>query len=523
MTSEPDPGSAQGHLLHVLDERLPGDAGAALGRAGDHLGHARERAGRPGHAQRLTPGRPVPVDASRAAVPPGRRRPLPCRGRPGRSAGPGGGRTGSPWTGGRRTRPRRRRPPAAPRSRCPAPRVGGGSPIPSADMTTSRAAADGEGPTAGATAGPDRTRPPGAEPFRGGHAVPPLGRAGRRVRPRGRRTGAAASRGGRPPPPGSRDRPSSGRAGPRPPGPIPPPRRGTPRRPGASRRPGMPGDTSVARRWAYSVTRSSQPVGRHHLGGQAHGPGLLGGEGPARQDQVHRPRQPHQLGEEPGQSEGAGQAEAPVGRGQLGARRHEPEVAVAGQGEADPRGRPVDGGDDRLGDAEVVGQLGVELRAHAEAGGGHRGGRPTTRSHPVRRGRPRSSDSAPAQNPRPAPVTTMTRTDGSSLAAWRWARYSAFMAAVQAFSRSGRCEGDGGHPVPHLVARRPPDRLRGRLAARPASAADRLSTGRCRACRARRRARRCSAACSSVRVVSLTPRASRCSRATFSSRCLGST
>ena len=67
----------------------------------------------------------------------------------------------------------------------------------------------------------------------------------------------------------------------------------------------------------------------------------------------------------------AGQAEAPVRRGQLGPLCREAQVAVAGEHEAHAGGRPVDGRDDRLGNAELVGEVGVELRADAVAGHGH--------------------------------------------------------------------------------------------------------------------------------------------------------
>jgi hypothetical protein len=46
--------------------------------------------------------------------------------------------------------------------------------------------------------------------------------------------------------------------------------------------------------------------------------------------------------------------------------------------------------------------------------------------------------SAPAQNPRPAPVSTITRTASSSAAAFIASRTSRSISARQAFSRSGR-------------------------------------------------------------------------------------
>ena len=57
--------------------------------------------------------------------------------------------------------------------------------------------------------------------------------------------------------------------------------------------------------------------------------------------------------------------------GELGSLRREAQVAVAGEHEADPGGRPVHCSDDRLGDAELEGEVGIELRAHAVAGHGH--------------------------------------------------------------------------------------------------------------------------------------------------------
>jgi hypothetical protein len=49
-----------------------------------------------------------------------------------------------------------------------------------------------------------------------------------------------------------------------------------------------------------------------------------------------------------------------------------------------------------------------------------------------------ASISAPAQNARPAPVSTMTRTSSSRLAAVIASRTSCSMIAVHAFMRSGR-------------------------------------------------------------------------------------
>ena len=59
-----------------------------------------------------------------------------------------------------------------------------------------------------------------------------------------------------------------------------------------------------------------------------------------------------------------------MGGGELGAGGGEAQVAVARQGEPDTGGRAVDRGDDGFGDAEVVGEVGVELGAHPVAGGG---------------------------------------------------------------------------------------------------------------------------------------------------------
>ena len=56
---------------------------------------------------------------------------------------------------------------------------------------------------------------------------------------------------------------------------------------------------------------------------------------------------------------------------QLRTRRREAQVAVAGEDEAHPGCRPVDGRDDRFGDAELVREVGVELRAHAITGHRH--------------------------------------------------------------------------------------------------------------------------------------------------------
>ena len=70
-----------------------------------------------------------------------------------------------------------------------------------------------------------------------------------------------------------------------------------------------------------------------------------------------------------------------------------------------------------------------------------------------------------------------------------------------------------------------PGTVRTERRVRAARLADRrsLSSGRRRACTAPRPVRRCSPPAPAVSVVSFTPSASRCSRATFSSRCFGST
>ncbi len=72
-----------------------------------------------------------------------------------------------------------------------------------------------------------------------------------------------------------------------------------------------------------------------------------------------------------------------MGGGELGAGGGEAEVAVAGQGETHPGGRPVDGGDDGLGDAEVVGEVGVELGPHPVAGPGQVRARPRVVAAPL--------------------------------------------------------------------------------------------------------------------------------------------
>ena len=95
--------------------------------------------------------------------------------------------------------------------------------------------------------------------------------------------------------------------------------------------------------------------------------GLFGQHDPAGQEDVRGPGDADEAGQEPRQAVLGREAEAPVRRGQLGTRRGEAQVAVAGQDQAHPGCRPVDGGDDRLGDAELGGEVGVELRADAVA------------------------------------------------------------------------------------------------------------------------------------------------------------
>ena len=60
------------------------------------------------------------------------------------------------------------------------------------------------------------------------------------------------------------------------------------------------------------------------------------------------------------------------------------------------------------------------------------------RSTPSMRALKLSRMSAPAQKPRPAPVTTMAPTAGSALQRSMASTNSSFIRAVQAFSRSGR-------------------------------------------------------------------------------------
>ena len=178
-------------------------------------------------------------------------------------------------------------------------------------------------------------------------------------------------------------------------------------------------------------------VGFLHPVDETHGGGLLGQDHPAREQEVGGPGEPDQPGEQPGEAVLGRQPQPAVGRGELGPGGGEAEVAVAGQGEADAGGGAVDGGDDGLGDAEVVGEVGVELGPDPEAGPGQVGRGAGVVAAPFDVAL-RARVSAPAQKPRPAPVTTMTLTPGSAAARASRARYSVCILPVQAFSRSGR-------------------------------------------------------------------------------------
>jgi len=126
-----------------------------------------------------------------------------------------------------------------------------------------------------------------------------------------------------------------------------------------------------------------------------------------------------------------------VGRGQLGPGGGDADVAVAAEGEPDAGRRSVDGGDDRLGDAEVVGQLSVELGTYPVAGPGRGVGIPRAVGAPFDVSG-QVVGFGPGAEASAAPVTTMTRTPMSSDARCSSARYSKFIREVQALSRSGR-------------------------------------------------------------------------------------
>ncbi len=97
---------------------------------------------------------------------------------------------------------------------------------------------------------------------------------------------------------------------------------------------------------------------------------LLGQHHPAGEQDVGRARHTHEARQQPRQAVLGRQAEAAVRGGQLDPLGCEPQVAVAGEHQPDAGRGPVDGGDDRLGDAELGGEVGIELRSDAIAGCG---------------------------------------------------------------------------------------------------------------------------------------------------------
>ena len=90
-----------------------------------------------------------------------------------------------------------------------------------------------------------------------------------------------------------------------------------------------------------------------------------------------------------------------------------------------------------LGIPNLVGEVGVELGADTVAGHGRIVPQPRVVASPIDMSLQRL-ESAPTQKLRPDPVTTMTRTVGSSVARARSARYSVCIRPVHAFIRSGR-------------------------------------------------------------------------------------
>ena len=71
---------------------------------------------------------------------------------------------------------------------------------------------------------------------------------------------------------------------------------------------------------------------------------------------------PDQAWQQPRQPVLGREVELAVGGGELGALGGEAQIAVAGQHQAHPGGRSVDGGDDRFGQPEVEGEVVIELR-----------------------------------------------------------------------------------------------------------------------------------------------------------------
>ena len=80
-----------------------------------------------------------------------------------------------------------------------------------------------------------------------------------------------------------------------------------------------------------------------------------------------------QPGQDPRQPVLGGQAELRRRGGELGARGREPEVAEAGEGQADAGATAVHGGDDGQAQAPHPGHVVVQLGAHAVARVGHLG------------------------------------------------------------------------------------------------------------------------------------------------------
>lgn len=94
--------------------------------------------------------------------------------------------------------------------------------------------------------------------------------------------------------------------------------------------------------------------------------GLLREEDAAGEEDFHGGGEADEAREEPGEAVFRGQGEAAVRGGEFGAGSSEADVAVAGEDEADTCGRAVDGGDGGLGEAEVIGEVVVEVGCETE-------------------------------------------------------------------------------------------------------------------------------------------------------------
>jgi hypothetical protein len=207
----------------------------------------------------------------------------------------------------------------------------------------------------------------------------------------------------------------------------------------------------VGQRPGVGVGGGQQLVRRQHPVDETHRRRLLGQHHPRRQQQVGRVAQADEPGEHPRQAELGRQPQPGGGGGELGPGGGEAQVAEAGQHEAHPGGRAVDGGDDRGGHAVVEREGVVELGPHPVARRGRRLAQAVVVAAGLDVALERAEIGAGAETPaRPRDHHDPHRRVGLGLG--QAPAVLGVHAAGPGVEPVGPVEGDGGDPLGHLVA-----------------------------------------------------------------------